>query len=202
MSVDDRDRIIAGGDKKKVSLEVTTPSGEVLTKFSGIASLDFPRNSGSFSRAFVQIRDGKNLDPIEFTPGTLAVQNASIDVQIPGIREVTGGTLTILPNAPMRVGLTSGVATLEARTGNETEILATLYDRFGNVAYNHPSGMTATFAIPSGYAKYGSIDATGGFTNGVAKSKLRTTKKPGTLYYTVAVSPGLEANTFSITDKS
>lgn len=102
----------------------------------------------------------------------------------------------------MRVGLASSVTTLEARTGNETEIQASLYDRFGNLAYNHPNGMTASFAIPTGYAQYGSIDATSTFTNGVAKSKLRTTKKPGTLYYTTTVSPGLEGNTFSIQDKS
>jgi hypothetical protein len=202
LSVADSGQLIAGGAAKKVDLSVLDGNGNALNRFNGIASLDFPKNSGRFSRQFVTIRDGKNLDPIEFTPGTLAVQNATADVTIPGINEIAGNSLTILPAAPMRVALTSSVAVLEARIGNETEIQATLYDRFSNVAYNHPGGTNARFNIPEVYARYGTIGESATFTNGVARTTLKTTKKPGSLYYTVEVTPGLESNTFEVADKS
>jgi hypothetical protein len=202
LSVSDSGQLIAGGATKKVEIAILDGNGAPLTRFNGIASLNFPKNSGQFSRQFVTIRDGKNLDSIEFTPGTLAVQNATADISIPGISEISGNSLTILPAAPMRVALTSSVAVLEARAGNSTEIQATLYDRFSNVAYNHSGGLNAQFVIPDIYAKQGSIEKTAPFTNGVARTTFKTTKKPGSLYYAVEVTPGLESNSFEVTDKS
>lgn len=80
---------------------------------------------------------------------------------------------------------------------------AELFDRYGNVAYNHASGLHATFKIPSGYEKYGST-STGAiaFVNGVASSQISVTGNPGTLYYMAEVSPGLENNSFTIADAS
>jgi hypothetical protein len=102
----------------------------------------------------------------------------------------------------MRVALTSSVAVLEARAGNSTEIQATLYDRFANVAYNHSGGLNAQFTIPDIYTRYGTLDATASFNSGIARTTFKTTKKPGSLYYAVEVTPGLESNSFEVTDKS
>ncbi len=199
VNVANRGSLVAGGSGQTVTLKITDNLGQVLTGFNGVASLDFPKNSGFFSTPFVQITNGTNSGALTFTPGTVAILDAKIDVQVPGIVDVEGGTLSILPNVPMRVGLLSDTAKFEAKVGNSAGITAQLFDRYGNIAYNHPAGMSANFTIPSGYGKYGSIS--GGnvpFANGEAKVQINSSSSPGTLYYMVEVAPGLETNTFTI----
>lgn len=89
----------------------------------------------------------------------------------------------------MRVGLSSTNSMLEANRDSKTTIEARLYDRFGNIAYNHAPGMTIDFKIPEGFGKYGSIEGATGFSRGVASATLHATKNPGTLYYIATVSP-------------
>lgn len=101
-----------------------------------------------------------------------------------------GGTLTVLPNRPMRVGLVSDSAKMEAAPGLSTTIRAELFDRYGNLAYNHASGYSATFKVPTGYGKFGSITSGAvSFDKGVAVAQLTATSNPGTIYYVVEVAP-------------
>lgn len=90
----------------------------------------------------------------------------------------------------MRVGLISDAAKMEATPGLSTAIRAELFDRYGNLAYNHTPGYTATFKVPTGYGKFGSI-TTGpvSFDKGVAIGQLTATSNPGTIYYIAEVSP-------------
>lgn len=203
VNIPGRSAIVAGGTETEVNLEVIDSAGQVLTGFNGVASIDFPKNSGKFSTSFIQIENGKNNGAVKFTPGSVALIDGKIDVQIPGIQDIENGTLTVLPNVPMRVGLQTDLSKLEAKIGKSATVTAQLFDRYGNIAYNHPAGMTAKFSIPSGYGKYGSI--TGGevpFANGVARAQVNASSNPGTLYFTVEASPGLESNSFTISDAS
>ncbi|MDD2745687.1 MAG: VCBS repeat-containing protein, partial [Candidatus Gracilibacteria bacterium] len=203
VNIPGRSTIVAGGTETDVNLEVVDADGQVLTGFNGVASIDFPKNSGKFSTSFIQIENGKNKVAVKFTPGSVAVIDGKIDVQIPGIQDIENGTLSVLPSVPMRVGLQTDTSKMEAKVGKSATVTAQLFDRYGNLAYNHPTGMTAKFSIPSGYGKYGSI--AGGdvpFTNGVARAQVNASSNPGTLYFTVEATPGLESNSFTISDAS
>lgn len=59
--------VVAGSSPRPFQLTIARPDGSILTGFNGIASLDFPKNSGIFSSQFVEIKDGKS-SPITFTP--------------------------------------------------------------------------------------------------------------------------------------
>lgn len=87
MSVDvaDKDNIIVGKEKHKVVLKVLDKDNQVLTGYNGIASLDFPKLSGSFNTPFVHIKNGVSDSDIFLTPGYVAEQNIRIQAQIPGI---------------------------------------------------------------------------------------------------------------------
>ncbi len=202
VDIPSRENIIAGAGEKDVTVRITDANGKNLDGFNGIASIDFPKNSGKFSSPFVQIQNGVSSQALKFIAGTVAVENGKIDVQVPGIKEVVGGNLTILPDAPMRVGLSADTTTLEARKDAQTRVQAKLYDRYGNLATNHSAGMRASFSIPNGYGKFGSVSAGMDFVRGVASADIRATKNPGTLYYKVSVTPGLETNSFTVSDKS
>lgn len=203
VNVPDRANLVAGGSGQTVTLEIVDAGGAVLDGFNGVASIDFPKNSGTFDTQFVQIQNGKNTTPILFKPGSVALKDGKIDVQVPGIKDIEGGTLTILPNVPMRVGLSTDTAKLEAKSGNSAGITAQLFDRYGNLAFNHTGGLIANFKIPSGYGKYGSLGAsTVAFVNGVAETRINASSNPGTLYFTAEVTPGLEQNSFTIVDES
>ena len=138
VGIPNRENIVAGGTGQTVNLEIVDANGGVLDGFNGVASIDFPKNSGSFDTQFVQIQNGKNTTPIKFNPGSVAIQGGKIDVQVPGIKDIEGGTLTVLPNLPMRVGLSTDTNNLEAKIGNSAGITAKLFDRYGNLAFNHP----------------------------------------------------------------
>lgn len=102
----------------------------------------------------------------------------------------------------MRVDVSTRDGNLEAKRGNETSIESRLYDRYGNLAYNHIPGMTAAFSLAPGSEKYANITSSGSFLAGVASGKLSVTNEPGTVYCTVSVNPGLEANSMTITEAS
>lgn len=158
VEVADRDTIVAGKDPHEITIKVLDDKGAVMSGFSGIASLDFPKNSGVISTSFVNIRDGVSVDKILFTPKYLAAENLAIDIQIPGIKDIDGNFITVLPDVPMRVGLAPDQTDLEARSGVQTTVTAKLFDRYGNLAYNHLEGMKAKFTVPGISAKYGRIN--------------------------------------------
>ncbi len=92
---------------------------------------------------------------------------------------------------------------MEAKAGNLDNTRATLYDRYGNIAYN-TTGYTLALSIPDDYAKYATLP--GGtnysFVNGILNFDIAATPLPGRAYIIGKVSPGLEGNTFTVTDKA
>jgi hypothetical protein len=55
---------VVGSPEKEVSLKIVDNEGKVLDGFNGIASLDFPKNSGKFTTPFVQIQNGVSTQKI------------------------------------------------------------------------------------------------------------------------------------------
>lgn len=203
IEVDDKDHIIVGKAPHEVRIKVLDKNGKLLDGFSGVASLDFPKNSGVFSTSFVSIKNGVSNEKIFFTPQFVAGENLAMDIQIPGIKSIDGNTISVLPDLPMRVGLAPDQASLEARTDVHTRITAKLFDRYGNLAYNHPAGLKANFFTPESAKQYGRITAENvDFVQGVARSELAVSSTPGTAYFGVRVAPGLESNSFTVSDKS
>lgn len=103
---------------------------------------------------------------------------------------------------------------MEAREGNTENTRATLYDRYGNIAYN-TLGYRLMVNIPLESQKYAILAsdeipsvssdisrATYAFSGGMLDFTLGTTALPGKAYIIGTVVPGLESNTFDITDKS
>ncbi|MFZ4461251.1 MAG: hypothetical protein ACOYN2_01555 [Patescibacteria group bacterium] len=203
VDVDGRESIVAGKDAHEIHIKILDEKGAVMEGFSGVASLDFPKNSGVISTSFVNIKNGVNVDKVTFTPKYLAAENLAIDIQIPGIKDLSGNVITVLPDVPMRVGLSPDQTDLEARTGVQTTVTAKLFDRYGNLAYNHAEGMKAKFNLPGVSKKYASLNPDEvSFQKGVARTQLAVTNNPGTAYFSVTVSPGLEQNSFTVKDTS
>ena len=117
-----------------------------------------------------------------------------------------GDNVTILPDIPMHFDFTNPNPRLEAREGNTTLVRATLFDRYGNIAYNAPSS-TLALNIPDEYQKYtvfpgGSFAKTVSFSQGTLDFNVATTSAPGKGYIIGRVLPDLTNNSFTVADKS
>lgn len=202
VEVEDRDNIIVGKKKHAVHVKMLDKSNKILDGYNGILSLDFPKLSGTFNTPFVQIKNGVSETDIAFTPGYVAEKNLHIQAQIPGVNTVEGNAITILPDVPMSFAFVKKDDRMEAREGNLNNTRATLYDRYGNIAYN-TTGYNLNIHIPEESKKYASISKTGyTFTNGILDFDIGSTALPGKAYIIGIVIPGLESNSFTVTDKS
>ncbi|MDQ1344300.1 MAG: hypothetical protein QG650_1020, partial [Patescibacteria group bacterium] len=209
VEVENRDSFVVGKAPHAVKVKVVDKDGKTLTGFHGVAAVNFPKLSGTFDTNFVAIQDGLSSTGFVLTPKYVAAENLRIDVRIPGVRDVEGDVLTVYPDVPMRVALETEKPSIEARIGGETEkITAKLFDRYGNLAYNHGSGaFTAKFSIPNHFQKNlrfvgDTYVAESKFNKGIATTEVQSTRMPGTPYVIVEVTPGLESNSYTVTDES
>lgn len=129
-------------------------------------------------------------------------------MHVPGVKDVEGNVLTVSPDVPMRVSLETEKPAIEALTGETETVTAKLFDRYGNLAYNHGADAYASkFSIPEHFRKYlrfpGKVFAAESkFKEGVATVTVETTRLPGSPYVIAEVSPGLESNSYTVTDKT
>lgn len=129
-------------------------------------------------------------------------------MHVPGVKDVEGNVLTVSPDVPMRVSLETEKPAIEALTGETETVTAKLFDRYGNLAYNHGADAYASkFSIPEHFHKYlrfpGKVFAAESkFKEGVATVTVETTRLPGSPYVIAEVSPGLESNSYTVTDKT
>ena len=156
LEVTDKDNIVVGKGKHLVVVKILGSDGQILTGYNGIASIDFPKLSGSFNTPFVHIKNGVSDADIFLTPRYVAEKNLRVQIQIPGIGTVDGGTLEILPDIPMSFAFSKQNDRAEAREGNIENTRATLYDRYGNVAYN-TTGYHLVVSIPFESQKYATL---------------------------------------------
>jgi len=202
IDIKDRDKIVVGKDKHSVLVKVLDKDGQVLTLYNGVMALDFPKLSGSFSQPFVSIKNGVSDGDIFFTPGYVAEKDLRIQAQVPGINTIEGDLLTILPDVPMNFEFIKAQDRMEARTGNFNKTRATLYDRYGNIAYN-TTGYKLTTSLPQDSKKYASVSSSEHiFTDGSLDFDIEATAIPGKAYIIGTITPALETNSFTITDKS
>jgi hypothetical protein len=123
---------------------------------------------------------------MSFTPGIAAARNLPITVDIPGITEREGVTLTVHPDFPIRVALSKDEPIVEAKNHHPVVIQATLLDRFGNTADYQTDGMSVRFAVPEKYGIYGYFssgsthvkEVVGHVSNGSARAVLRMSDLP------------------------
>lgn len=208
VEVADRANVVVGKEAHAVNVKVVDAAGVTLQGFDGVAAVAFPELSGTFDTNFVAIKDGKTSTGLLLTPKYVAGKKLAVDVRIPGVKDVEGNELDVLPDVPMRVALETEKPAMEARPGETQTVTARLFDRYGNLAYNHPeNAVTAKFSVPSEFRKYlrlggNAFSAESKFSGGVATVTVGSTRLPGTPYLVVEVSPGLETNSFAVTDKS
>ncbi len=205
VDVASRDSVRAGTGSHAVSVRIADRSGTTISDFSGVASVGFPEFSGTLSSEFVQIKNGV-ADSLTFFPGTLAGENLALDVRVPGVRDVEGNVLDVRPDAPMAVRLDADGSDMEALPGVSKTVRAKLFDRYGNLV-TESAGLSAKFSVPTEYARFlrlsgNSTAVTAAFSGGVATAETFATGMPGTPYVLVEVTPGLESNSFSVTDES
>ena len=201
MEVAESNNIIVGKEKHKVSIKVLDKNNQLLDKYNGIISLDFPKLSGKINTPFVHIKNGISEGDIFLTPGYVAEKNLRIQVQVPGIDTILGNTVTILPDVPMSFTFAKANDRMEAIEGNKDPTRATLYDRYGNIAYN-TTGYTLNIAVPLESQKYASVSGNSlPFTDGTLNFDILTTPLPGRAYIIGKVSPELERNSFTVIDK-
>lgn len=200
LSLDRRNAIVAGSGSHTGQLRVVDGNGAplALTSAAAISVLD---NAGVLSKTLITISGGVS-EPFLFSPGTRALSGAQILIQVPGVPRIVDATFTILPGAPMEMALTSDASQLEALTGSVFRIRATLLDRYGNIAWNHPTPSTVRLEIPAAYRRSGSMsassDRTLSFTRGTADATLTATEVPGRIFLIGTASPALESNSFSL----
>lgn len=209
VEIEGRDTIVAGKNKHRVTIKLLDREGKLLDRknesnggFNGIVAMDFPALSGRLNMPFAKIVDGQSVDDIFLTPGYVAGKNLQMQMQIPGITTIVGDRVTVSPDVPMSFSFAKKDARLEAKKDNATRVRATMYDRYGNIA-NNTTGYTLALSIPEGLAKYASVSSNSvNFTEGALEFDLRSTALPGRAYVIGTVTPGLETNTFSVTDRS
>lgn len=208
VDVENRAKITAGTGTHAVTIRAVDAGGNALAGFDAAASIDFVKLSGTLSANFLKLKDGNSGTGLVLTPGTLAGENLTLDVRIPGIRDIEGNVVTVFPDVPMRVALETEKAMMEAKTGESETITARLFDRYGNLAYNHAEKeYLARFSIPEAFRKSLRLPENltafdNAFQKGVASVTVSATKTPGTPYLSVEVIPGLEKNAFTVSDKS
>lgn len=201
MDVENRERIIAGKESHTVHVKVLDKDNRVLDGYNGVMSLDFPKLSGTLSAPFVRIVNGASTG-ITLTPGYVAERNLHIQAQIPGIDDIEGDTVTVLPDVPMSFSFAKKDERIEAMEGNMDPTRATLYDRYGNIPYN-ATGYSLVLHIPDEYKKYATLSGTGyAFSGGILDFDIGATSLPGKAYIVGSVLPKLESNSFTVTDKS
>lgn len=153
-------------------------NNQVISGYNGILALDFPKLSGTLSAPFVKIVNGVSEADIVLTPGTVAAKDIQMSIQVPGINTVEGNIITVLPDVPMSFTFAKKYDRIEARDGNLDATRATLYDRYGNIAYL-ATGYNLTLEIPQDYQKYTTIPNTvHTFTNGIVDFNIGATTLP------------------------
>lgn len=106
----------------------------------------------------------------------------------------------------MRVALETEKPAIEARTSETETVTAKLFDRYGNLAYNHADGaLSVKFSIPEHFRKYlrfpgKKFESETKFSAGIANVSVETTRLPGSPYVIAQVVPGLESNSYTVTD--
>lgn len=84
------------GDTIDMQIElIDGPTGQILTGFSSLATLDIPIGAGKFSHETFEIIDGKSK-PFQFIPGKKAGDHL-LKINIPGITNTTEQVFQILP---------------------------------------------------------------------------------------------------------
>lgn len=181
VDVADRDNIVAGKNPHTLNFRVLDKNNQVLSGYSGVMSLDFPKLSGTLSVPFVRVQNGVSTGVI-LTPGYVAEKDLRIQAQIPGINDVEGNTVTVLPDVPMSFAFAKQYDRIEAVEGNTDRVRATLYDRYGNISYNAP-GYSLSLHIPDEYAKHAVLSGTGyAFSGGALEFDIGATSLPGKAY--------------------
>lgn len=150
------ENIIVGGNAHGISFRILDEEDTLIDDYNGILALDFPKLSGTLSNPFVRIVNGVSETEVLLTPAYVAEKNLKIGVQVPGISAVEGNSVTILPEVPMSFAFVKRHDRMEAKEGNINNIRATLYDRYGNIAYN-TTGHTLSVRIPEESSKYATI---------------------------------------------
>lgn len=202
VEVEDKEHIIVGKAKHKVNIKILDRNNQILSGYNGILSLDFPKLSGMMSTPFIHITKGLSDTEIFLTPGYVAEKNLHIQAQIPGISTIEGDTVTVLPDVPMSFSFVKKDDRIEAKEGNLDNTRATLYDRYGNIA-STAAGYNLTLRIPTESQKYASLpQSVYSFSNGILDFNIAATALPGKAYIIGTVTPGLESNSFTVTDKS
>ena len=205
VSVDSPDSIVVGGTAHAVHVSILGTDGTPITGLSGVASLSFPKLSGTLSGTVVTIKDGTTTDPIALVPQFVAGNNLTLSVTMPGITTVDGNTVNILADSPMSIGMTVDHPQMEATAGSTSAVHATLYDRYGNIVMNAPS-YSIRFNIPTTYRDQvnfgsGQYMQKASFQNGVADTTIGTTGISGTSYIVGTVTPALEKNSFTVANQ-
>lgn len=202
LEVDNRNQIVAGKEPHIVRVKILDKNNQVLGGYNGIISLDFPKLSGTISTPLLHITNGLSDTGTLLTPAFVAEKNLHIQAQIPGISAIEGDIVTVLPDVPMSFAFLKADDRIEAKVGLLDNTRATLYDRYGNVAYN-TTGYKLTLSIPLESQKYATISQTEvPFVDGILNFNIGVTTLPGKAYIIGTVTPGLESNSFTITDKS
>jgi hypothetical protein len=91
---------------------------------------------------------------------------------------VEGNTVTVLPDVPMSFAFAKKEDRIEAKESNLDNTRATLYDRYGNIAYNAP-GYRLSLNIPEESKKYATLSGTGySFVDGILDFDIGATDLP------------------------
>ncbi|MBP8016521.1 VCBS repeat-containing protein, partial [Candidatus Gracilibacteria bacterium] len=206
IDIENKDNIIVGKEKHKINIYVQDSNNQLLNKFNGVAYFDFPSISGNIEPNFVQIKNGKNVEDVYLNPNFVAGKDIKLNINIPGINDIEGNIVTILPDKPMRLGLINTKQKFEAKSGEKTKIKAVLYDRYGNITFND-SSHKINFIIPEEYKKYISFSGnsylqTQNTNEGITDIDVDTSDLPATSFVTAKTEPALELNSFAVKDQS
>lgn len=197
--------IVVGTGSHDIKISVLGADGKKIDGFSGIASIDFPKLSGTLNTSFVTIENGESSGALSLTPAFVSGHDLKLDIQIPGIDQIEGNTVNVLPDHPMSFEFQSDTSKVEAVAGNKIHIRASLYDQYGNIADN-ATGYSLSGSVLRNSEKYisfpdGTTAKSGTFSGGTIDFDLAATDFPGRGYLVGSVSPSLKNNSFTVIRK-
>lgn len=183
-----------GWEAVKYNIVFTDGNGNILDRLKSRVYFKLPKQYGQVSKAYFPVKNWRAQ--IEFTPKTLAVENAQVELEIEGSNTLFHKNIRILPEDPIKIDLHLSAAKIEANPQAKTIVEAVLKDRYNNDVFTD-SSTQVLFEIANQSSNILSITTP---RKQVSKGKVQFevfgTQNPGTGFFKVHSIPPLSNNSF------
>ncbi|MCH2188381.1 hypothetical protein MK079_00960 [Candidatus Gracilibacteria bacterium] len=187
-----------GGGVYSYDVSLRDSGGSILTDFDSRVYLSMDSTYGTSTGSFSVMDDGQAT--VAFTTTNVAGQNIPLSFQIEGVAQVLTQNIDIHPDDPIKLDIVVPSEPIEADGSSSTTVSVELKDQYGNVVFTDNAtsldldifeGYTPVISVPTDIVTV---------SGGVGQFEVFSTTTPGTGYFSVTATPGLESNSFDLGD--